>query len=638
LANYSILVKVVLDQANLQTQLNNAVASLKIPGKPVSVGVVVDTLSAEKSLAALEVRMQQIKKATGANAIEYKINTQVVNGQEEIVSATLRYNDALGRARVQTLGLSKDQQGVVEWIEKANTYTENSVRLEQQQRKMIQERERAYESFIAGEQQSASVENRIYDEKVSNEKKIYLDREAAYAEEISRSQTAANIENKLYDEKTAHEKEVYLTREKAYTEEISRSQTQANIDNKIMTQDAAYAQKQQLDLAKRNAVIETTNMNLERMAATSAKAFATPQVQASVTALKNLEVGYRNGTVSQLDYDKATKRLNTDLAIQKDALNTVNKQGMGFVSMLELAAKKILIWGIGTGIIYGVLRDIKDGIQYIKDLNKELTNIQLVTGGTAEQMGKLAIEFNNVATELGTTTIAVAKGALEWQRAGYNVEDTAKLLKASMMQASLGNMDAAQSTDRLISTLKGFQLTADDAMSVISKLVQLDNNYASSVSEISSALSYSSSVAKEAGITFDELASYITVTSSITRQSAETIGTAYKTLITRFTQVKAGVAVDDLGESLNGVEKVLGKVGIALRDSADSFRPLGNVIDEISKKWSGFSEIQKAQIATAIAGKTNAGTYSNIWEYAFIPLTSYYRCGIIKISEDDYIG
>lgn len=67
-------------------------------------------------------------------------------------------------------------------------------------------------------------------------------------------------------------------------------------------------------------------------------------------------------------------------------------------------------------------------------------------------------------------------------------------------------------------------------------------------------------------------------------------------------QVKAGASTDEFGDSLNNVETVLTKVNIKLRDTADSFRPLGDVIDEVASKWSTFSDVQKNQIATAIAG------------------------------------
>ena len=54
--------------------------------------------------------------------------------------------------------------------------------------------------------------------------------------------------------------------------------------------------------------------------------------------------------------------------------------------------------------------------------------------------------------------------------------------------------------------------------------------------------------------------------------------------------------------SLNNVEKTLSSVGITLRDSVNSFRPLEDVIADVAAKWGELSEVQKAQISNAIAG------------------------------------
>lgn len=74
-------------------------------------------------------------------------------------------------------------------------------------------------------------------------------------------------------------------------------------------------------------------------------------------------------------------------------------------------------------------------------------------------------------------------------------------------------------------------------------------------------------------------------------------------------QVKAGVDVDDMGEPLNNVEKVLTKYGIALRDTTGDFRNIGEVIDEVGNKWKDFDGVQQRQIATAMAGTHQINTF-----------------------------
>ena len=63
-------------------------------------------------------------------------------------------------------------------------------------------------------------------------------------------------------------------------------------------------------------------------------------------------------------------------------------------------------------------------------------------------------------------------------------------------------------------------------------------------------LQYVSSMAKNAGMEIDQMIGLIAVGSETTRLSAEVMGNSWKSILTRMQQVKAGVDVDDMGESL----------------------------------------------------------------------------------------
>lgn len=83
----------------------------------------------------------------------------------------------------------------------------------------------------------------------------------------------------------------------------------------------------------------------------------------------------------------------------------------------------------------------------------------------------------------------------------------------------------------------------------------------------------------------------------------ETVGQGFRSIFSRLQNVKAGKEVDDMGESINDVEKVLSRFDIKLRDTSGEFRDIEDVIDEVADKWENFSSVEQAQIATAVAGK-----------------------------------
>lgn len=118
-----------------------------------------------------------------------------------------------------------------------------------------------------------------------------------------------------------------------------------------------------------------------------------------------------------------------------------------------------------------------------------------------------------------------------------------------MMASKLGALESADATEKLTSILNGFQMQADQAVSVVDKLISVDNISATSFSELATAMQYSAAVANQTGVSFDNLTGYISTVSSTTRLSAEMIGQAFKTIFTRFTQVKAG-EIDETGKEL----------------------------------------------------------------------------------------
>jgi len=162
--------------------------------------------------------------------------------------------------------------------------------------------------------------------------------------------------------------------------------------------------------------------------------------------------------------------------------------------------------------LQGYLNQLKNAMKYVVDLNKEMTKIQVlqVEGAkTREEIDALGKSYNDLAQEMGVTTIQVAQGSVEWLRQGKTIAETEELLRSSLMLSKLGALESAEATDYLTSILNGFKLEAEDATEVIDKLINLDNNYATSAGEIANAMQRSANSAQQAGITFDELASYI---------------------------------------------------------------------------------------------------------------------------------
>ena len=304
---------------------------------------------------------------------------------------------------------------------------------------------------------------------------------------------------------------------------------QAQIDPKSVTQQIEAISKTGKNVLTFKTALDKDGMkqfNAE-MEKIRAKASSIGRITFSQDQFGNLNKAVVNYTDLAGNATKATVKLGEQLRVT-ETVTQKSAQAYSFMdSELGKAIQTTIKYATSVGLVYGALRQLQEGIQYLKDLDKEMTNVQVVTNATDNQIAELSVQYNGLAKELGTTTLEVARGSLEWRRQGKSVEEAGELMKSTMMLSKLGNLDAAQSTEYLTSIINGFKLEAKDTQDVVSKLVALDNKFATSAGEIASAMQRSSVSAQQAGVSMEELASMITVVSDVSRRAPESIGESF---------------------------------------------------------------------------------------------------------------
>lgn len=221
------------------------------------------------------------------------------------------------------------------------------------------------------------------------------------------------------------------------------------------------------------------------------------------------------------------KQLNDQLAVYQKGIIGATTGTRSFGAEMASTIRRTIEYSLSLGLLYGALNQIKQGIQYIKDLNKEMVNIQVATGMSKKEIDELALTYNGLAKELGATTLEVSASATTWLKQGKTVQETQELIRGSMMLSKLGLIDNAEASSYLTTILNGYKFEVEDVTKIISKMIAVDNASAASVAGISEALSKTSSVAKDAGVEFENLIAYIATVQSVTGQTGEVVGQAF---------------------------------------------------------------------------------------------------------------
>ncbi len=250
-----------------------------------------------------------------------------------------------------------------------------------------------------------------------------------------------------------------------------------------------------------------------------------------------------------------------------------------------------------------VTEAIGQAIAAVKELDTIKTNIQMVSGTSDFDANALMSSYNVMAKELSSTTKDVAEAANEFLRMGESIETANELIKSSQILSKVGMIDSADAASYLISSLKGFQVEAEDSIDIVSKLTSVDLEAAVSAGGLAEAISKCSNIANNSGTSMDRLIGYTAAVGEVTQESMSVIGNAFKSIYSRMNNIKIGRLIDDeSGESLSDTESVLSDLGIQLRDTADTYKNFDDILNDIGTRWKDFTQVEQNAISVAMAG------------------------------------
>lgn len=162
-------------------------------------------------------------------------------------------------------------------------------------------------------------------------------------------------------------------------------------------------------------------------------------------------------------------------------------------------------------------------------------------------------------------------------------------------------------------------------------MVKLGAYTASSSDEIAQGTEKFASVAKMIGLDFDNAAAALATVTAQTRQSAEVVGTAFKTIFARMESLKLGETLED-GTSLNQYSQALAKVGVNIKDQNGQLKDMTVLIDEIGNRWQQLSRDQQIALSQTVAGVRQYTQFAALFENF-----DYYQelVGVAKNSEGE---
>lgn len=288
------------------------------------------------------------------------------------------------------------------------------------------------------------------------------------------------------------------------------------------------------------------------------------------------------------DAADAADRLNERMSLLQGIQNTV-KHWFGFYQILNMTRSAV-----------------RSMVSNVRELDKVITDIAVVTDMTQKDLWAQMDSYSSLAQQYGTTIKGVYEVSQLYYQQGLQTNEVMKLTEQTLVMAKVSGLDYAKATDYMTVAVRGFSMEMSEAQKVTDVYSALAAKTATDTTELATAMSKVASGAASVGSSFESTSAMLATMISVTREAPENLGSALKSIVSRFGELKSdpSTLVDSEGEalSLNNVDKALQSVGISLHDVNGQFRDFDDVIMELAEKWNTIDKNAQRYIATVAAG------------------------------------
>ncbi len=269
--------------------------------------------------------------------------------------------------------------------------------------------------------------------------------------------------------------------------------------------------------------------------------------------------------------------------IAAEAQKEHNASLLDFGKRLDIAIAKIVTYRIAYGAFRAVVDGIRAANEEVLALDATFQDLRKVLDATDEQFMAMRAEAYRIGIVFGKTANDVAQGFFTFAQQGLNAEQSMQRMKDVLLLVSSSMFDTRDAVEGLTSLVNVFPQYIDNVTAAIDKWAAVQAAAPVTTADLVNAMKQVGPVANEVGISLDQLNGIVAAINAVTRKSGREIGNSLKTI---FSYAYRPETV-----------KALGDLGFTVLQTADDFRPLGDVLLDIRQRWDDLSDVERRNIA-----------------------------------------
>jgi len=244
-------------------------------------------------------------------------------------------------------------------------------------------------------------------------------------------------------------------------------------------------------------------------------------------------------------------------------------------------------------------------ISGVNEVDKAITKVTKVVPDSQQAVNRWKKNIYRDAAEVGKTAPEFASAVEQWATAGYNLKQSNKLAKTSVMGAFVGEVPVNDMVRYMSVPMKAFQKEGLKSVDIVNAMNQVSNKHAIEMDDLGQAYQKASATMGATGTTFAQMTGIITAAQEGTRAGGDQIGTAFKTISANLAQVGSGIT-----KQAQNKRDFFDSLGVQLKDSNGNLKSTYQIMDQLSKKWKTMSKQDKNTASLYAAGKNHANIFS----------------------------
>ena len=231
---------------------------------------------------------------------------------------------------------------------------------------------------------------------------------------------------------------------------------------------------------------------------------------------------------------------------------------------------------------------LREAVTEMKEMDKELTTIKMVTGASDMDISALRQQAFAGARYTGRTTSDYLSAAERFARAGYR-ENIKDLTELSLVTQNIGGVTEETASKFLLAADAAWQMggSTERLWAMLDGVSSIADQNATDIGKIAEAYTVAGSAFANAGESEASFAALIGTTTAATQRSGSEMARGLQTILFRVRQVKGELDDGEIinAEDISNAAEALDSVGISVLNDKNQLKGFTEIMGELAEIW-----------------------------------------------------